>query len=129
MKEIWLRIQAFFDILSSRNVLVEVGVLAVCLLIGALVGAELSRRNQRQRTGAPISLSWRYFATQGNVVVTPIIVLPLVSNVMVVTIGMSGDAWRTPSIAARTCSRLPIADTREAISAGSSRSARRNISA
>jgi small-conductance mechanosensitive channel len=75
MKEIWLRIQAFFDILSTRNVLVEVGVLAVCLLIGALVGAELSRRNQRQRTGAPISLSWRYFATQGNVVVTPIIVL------------------------------------------------------
>jgi small-conductance mechanosensitive channel len=75
MKGIWLRIQAFFDILSTRNVLVEVGVLAVCLLIGALVGAELSRRNQRQRTGAPISLSWRYFATQGNVVVTPIIVL------------------------------------------------------
>jgi small-conductance mechanosensitive channel len=75
MKAIWLRIQAFFDILSTRNVLVEVGVLAVCLLIGALVGAELSRRNQRQRTGAPISLSWRYFATQGNVVVTPIIVL------------------------------------------------------
>ncbi|MDP9090140.1 MAG: mechanosensitive ion channel [Pseudomonadota bacterium] len=74
MKEIWLRIQAFFDILSTRNVLIEVAVLAVCLLLGALVGAELGRRNQRHKT-RPIALSWRYLATQGNVVVTPIIVM------------------------------------------------------
>ncbi|MEA3137989.1 MAG: hypothetical protein QOK23_158 [Gammaproteobacteria bacterium] len=74
MKELWLRIQAFLDILSTRNVLIEVGVLAVCLVLGALVGAELNRRNQRQKT-RPVALSWRYFATQGNVVVTPIIVV------------------------------------------------------
>jgi small-conductance mechanosensitive channel len=75
MNEIWQRIQAFFEILSTRNVLIEVGVLAVCLLLGGLVSAELSRRNQRHRTSAPMALSWRYFATQGNVVVTPIIVV------------------------------------------------------
>jgi small-conductance mechanosensitive channel len=83
MNEIWLRIQAFFDILSTRNVLVEVGVLAVCLAVGALVALELSRRNQRQPIQAPMALSWRYFGTQGNVVVTPIIVvlvLVLIAN-------------------------------------------------
>ncbi len=74
MKDIWLRIQAFFDILSTRNVLIEVAVLAVCVALGALVSAELGRRNQRHKA-RPIALSWRYLATQGNVVVTPIIVV------------------------------------------------------
>ena len=45
MNEIWLRIQAFFEILATRNVLIEVGVLAVCLLLGGIVALELSRRN------------------------------------------------------------------------------------
>ena len=74
MNEIWLHIQAFFEILSTRNVLIEVGVLAICLLLGGLVGLELSRRNERQTNKPPMALSWRYFGTQGNVVVTPIIV-------------------------------------------------------
>jgi small-conductance mechanosensitive channel len=83
MNEIWLRIQAFLDILSTRNVLIEIGVLAVCLLVGGLVGLELSRRDQRQKNKPPMTLAWRYFATQGSVVVTPIIVvfvLVLVAN-------------------------------------------------
>jgi small-conductance mechanosensitive channel len=75
MSEIWLHIQAFFDILSTRTVLIEVGVLAVCLLIGGVVGLELNRRNQRHPNKPPMALSWRYFAIQGNVVVTPIIVM------------------------------------------------------
>ena len=75
MNEIWPRIQALFDILSTRNMLVEIGVLAVCLLIGGFVGLELSRRYQRQKNQPPMALAWRYFATQGNVVVTPIIVV------------------------------------------------------
>jgi small-conductance mechanosensitive channel len=75
MKEIWLRTQAFFEILSTRNVLIEVGVLAVSLLLGGMVALELSRRNQRQVNKAPMALSWRYFGTQGNVVITPIIVV------------------------------------------------------
>jgi small-conductance mechanosensitive channel len=74
MNEIRLHIEAFFEILSTRNVLIEIGVLAVCLLLGGLVGLELSRRNQRQTNKPPMALSWRYFGTQGNVVVTPVIV-------------------------------------------------------
>jgi small-conductance mechanosensitive channel len=75
MNEIRLRIEAFFEILSTRNVLIEVGVLLVCLAVGGLVGLELSRRNQRRHEQPPMGLSWRYFAIQGNVVVTPIIVM------------------------------------------------------
>jgi small-conductance mechanosensitive channel len=74
MNEIRLHIEAFFEILSTRNVLIEIGVLGVCLLVGGLVGLELSRRNQRQANKPPMALSWRYFGTQGNVVVTPVIV-------------------------------------------------------
>jgi small-conductance mechanosensitive channel len=83
MNEIRLRIEAFFEILSTRNVLIEIGVLFVCLAVGALVGLELSRRYQRQPNNAPMALSWRYFGVQGNVVVTPIIVvlvLVLIAN-------------------------------------------------
>ena len=75
MNEIWLHIQAFFEILSTRNVLAEVGMLAVCLLLGGMVAMELSRRNQRQANKPPMALSWRYFGTQGNVVITPMIVV------------------------------------------------------
>ncbi|MDP9008013.1 MAG: mechanosensitive ion channel [Pseudomonadota bacterium] len=75
MNEILRRFQAFFDIVSTRNVLIEVAVLGVCLLVGGLVGLELNRRNQRQKSNPPMALAWRYFATQGNVVVTPIIVV------------------------------------------------------
>jgi small-conductance mechanosensitive channel len=75
MNEIWLHLEAFFEILSTRNVLIEVGVLAVCLLLGGIVGLELSRRNQRHESKPPMALSWRYFGTQGNVVVTPVIVV------------------------------------------------------
>jgi small-conductance mechanosensitive channel len=83
MKEIWLRIEAFFEILTTRNVLIEVGVLAVSLLLGGMVALELSRRNQRQANKPPMALSWRYFGMQGYVVITPIVVvlvLVLIAN-------------------------------------------------
>jgi small-conductance mechanosensitive channel len=83
MSEIWRRLEALLDIVSTRNVLIELGVLGVCLLVGGLVGLELNRRNQRQKNDLPVALAWRYFATQGNAVVTPIIVvfaLVLVAN-------------------------------------------------
>ena len=75
MNEIWLRIQAFLDILSTRNVLIELGLLAVCLGVGGMVTLELNRRNERQVNKPPMSLSWRYFGIQGYVVVMPIIVM------------------------------------------------------
>jgi small-conductance mechanosensitive channel len=83
MNDIRLRIEAFFDILSSRNVLIEIGVLAVCLLIGGIVGLELNRRYQRQTDNPPMGLTWQYFSTQVFVVVTPfivILVLVLIAN-------------------------------------------------
>jgi small-conductance mechanosensitive channel len=83
MNDIWLRIEAFFDILSSRNVLIEIGVLAVCLLIGGIVGLELNRRYQRQTDNPPMGLTWQYFSTQVYVVVTPfivVLVLVLIAN-------------------------------------------------
>jgi hypothetical protein len=83
MNDIWLRIEAFFDILSSRNVLIEIGVLAVCLLIGGIVGLELNRRYQRQTDNPPMGLTWQYFSTQVFVVVTPfivVLVLVLIAN-------------------------------------------------
>jgi small-conductance mechanosensitive channel len=83
MNDIWLRIEAFFDILSSRNVLIEIGVLAGCLLIGGIVGLELNRRYQRQTDNPPMGLTWQYFSTQVYVVVTPfivVLVLVLIAN-------------------------------------------------
>jgi small-conductance mechanosensitive channel len=83
MNELWLRIEAFFDILSTRNVLIEIGVLAVCLLIGGIVGLELNRRHQRRADNPPMGLTWQYFGTQIYVVVTPfvvVLVLVLIAN-------------------------------------------------
>ena len=66
MTEIWLHLQAFFDILSTRNVLIEVGVLAVCVLLGGLVAAVLLRERNRapRKSRPPTALSWRYFGTR-----------------------------------------------------------------
>jgi small-conductance mechanosensitive channel len=74
MTEIWLRLEAFFDILSTRNVLIEVGATALCLGVGGAAGMWLRRHYQRQRIDTPMALTWRYFFTQGSVVVMPVVV-------------------------------------------------------
>jgi small-conductance mechanosensitive channel len=74
MTEILQRIAAFFDILSSRNVLVEIGAVGVCLLAGWFVGTALRDRYERRRFKTPTALTWDYFASQGTVVATPAIV-------------------------------------------------------
>jgi small-conductance mechanosensitive channel len=73
MNELWLRIQAFFEILSTRNMLIEVGVIVLCLIVGGLVGLQLSRRYQSRRSNAPMALTWEYFAAQGTVVIIPLV--------------------------------------------------------
>ena len=45
MTEILQHIAAFFDILSTRNVLIEIGAVGLCLLAGGVVGAELRNRH------------------------------------------------------------------------------------
>jgi small-conductance mechanosensitive channel len=74
MTEILQRIGAFFDILSTRNVLVEIGAVALCLLAGGFVGAALRSRYERRRFKMPTALTWSYFASEGSVVATPAIV-------------------------------------------------------
>jgi small-conductance mechanosensitive channel len=74
MNEIWLRVQAFFEILSTPNVLIEVGIIALCLIAGGLVGLQLGRRYRSRRDSTPMALTWEYFATQGTVVVIPLVI-------------------------------------------------------
>ncbi|HXC20721.1 MAG TPA: mechanosensitive ion channel domain-containing protein [Steroidobacteraceae bacterium] len=72
MTEIWLRIEAFLDIVSTRGVLIEIGALALCVGFGGLVAMVL-RRRARRRPGPPMALSWDYFTAQGTVAVLPVI--------------------------------------------------------
>ncbi len=72
MSEIWLRIEAFLDILSTRGVLIEVGALTLCVCFGGLVAMVL-RRRARKRPGPPMALSWEHFTAQGTVAVLPAI--------------------------------------------------------
>jgi small-conductance mechanosensitive channel len=74
MTEILQRIAAFFNILSTHNMLIEIGAVAVCLLAGWFVGTELRSRYERRRFRTPTALTWDYFASQGSVVATPAIV-------------------------------------------------------
>jgi small-conductance mechanosensitive channel len=74
MTEAVQRIAAFFDILSTRNVLIEIGAVALCLLAGWFVGAALRGRHERRRFKTPTALTWTYFASQGSVVIMPVII-------------------------------------------------------
>jgi small-conductance mechanosensitive channel len=46
MTEAWLRLEGFFDILFTRNVLVEVGVLVFCIALGWAAAGFLRRHDQ-----------------------------------------------------------------------------------
>ncbi len=74
MMEFAQRVAAFFDILSTRNVLIEIAAVALCLLAGWFAGAAVRDRFQRRRIKAPTALTWTYFAPQGMVVAAPAIV-------------------------------------------------------
>ncbi len=67
------RIEAFFDILFTRNVMAEIAAVAGCLWVGWLVGATLRDRYQRRGITTPTALTWTYLASQGFVVVTPVV--------------------------------------------------------
>jgi small-conductance mechanosensitive channel len=67
------RIGAFFDILLTRNVVAEIAAVAVCLWVGWLVGATLRNRYQRRGITTPTALTFTYLASQGFVVVTPVV--------------------------------------------------------
>ena len=72
MNALWLRIEAFFDILFTRNVIGEIAAVTACLWVGWMVAAGL-RSRYRRRGIAPTALTLTYFASQGFVVVTPMV--------------------------------------------------------
>ena len=74
MMELWRRIEAIFEILFTPDVLTEIAAVTVCLWVGWLVGAALRNRYQRRGYVTPTALTWTYFASQGIVVVTPVVV-------------------------------------------------------
>jgi small-conductance mechanosensitive channel len=73
MTELLQRIEAFFEILSTRNVLIEIGSVGLCLLAGWLVGVALRNRYRQRLVSEPTALTWNYFAAQGSVVILPVI--------------------------------------------------------
>jgi small-conductance mechanosensitive channel len=74
MMELWRRIEAFFDILLTRNVMTEIASVMACLYVGWLVGATLRSRYQRRGITTPTALTWKYLVSQGIVVVAPVVV-------------------------------------------------------
>jgi small-conductance mechanosensitive channel len=74
MTELWLRLQGFFDILFTRNVLTEIAAVAVCLGAGGIVGAVLRRRYQRLGIKTQAALTRSHFATHGVLVIAPVVV-------------------------------------------------------
>jgi small-conductance mechanosensitive channel len=93
MTELVQRIAAFFDILSTRNVLIEIGAVALSLSVGWFVGAALRGRYQRRAYKAPTALTWSYFAAEGSVVATPaIIALGLVTLARAALLARNFDA-------------------------------------
>jgi small-conductance mechanosensitive channel len=73
VSELLQRIAAFFEILSTRTVLIEIGAVTVSLLIGWFVSAALHEHNRRRRIKTPTALTWNYFASQGSLVAMPAI--------------------------------------------------------
>ena len=61
MMELWLHLEAFFDILFTRNVLTEIAALAVCLGLGWFVGTALRNRQHRRGIKTPTALTRTYF--------------------------------------------------------------------
>jgi small-conductance mechanosensitive channel len=75
MMEIWLRIEAYFEILSTRNVMIETAALLLALAIGGVCGVILLRRTRLQRIKMLMALTWDYFWTQSSTVVLPVVIV------------------------------------------------------
>jgi small-conductance mechanosensitive channel len=73
MNELLQRIEAFFEILSTRNVLIEIGVVALCLGVGWLAGVLLRSHFRQDLIKTPTALTWAYFSTKGSLVAAPVI--------------------------------------------------------
>jgi small-conductance mechanosensitive channel len=72
MTELWLRIQSFIAVLFTRNVLIEIGVVLLCLLAGWFVGTALRRPAAAPPPGG--TPTWRDYTVEGIVAVAPVAV-------------------------------------------------------
>jgi small-conductance mechanosensitive channel len=75
MMELWLRLEAFFEILSTRNVLIEIAALSSALVLGGVSALALRARYRRQRIKISMALSWDYFISQSSVAVMPVVLV------------------------------------------------------
>jgi small-conductance mechanosensitive channel len=74
MTELWYRLQAFFEILFSRNVLTELAAVAFCLLLGWFVGGVLRERFVRLIGPDVVAGGWRTFFPRAGLLVSPAVI-------------------------------------------------------
>ncbi len=74
MIELWRHIEGFFDILLTRNVLIEVAAVTASVWVGWILGTALRNREQRRGVFCPTALTAKYLVSQGVVVVAPALV-------------------------------------------------------
>jgi small-conductance mechanosensitive channel len=73
MTEAWLRLEGFFDILFTRNVLVEIGVVALCVALGSAAAALLRRHDQFRAVKPSVGMSRGDLIAHITVTVVPVI--------------------------------------------------------
>jgi small-conductance mechanosensitive channel len=73
MTEAWLRLESFFDILFTRNVLIEVVALAICVGLGWAAAALLSRHEQFRTVRSSVGMSRSDLIAHITVTVVPVI--------------------------------------------------------
>jgi hypothetical protein len=67
-------VDRFFDILFTRNVLMQALAVVVCIGIGVVVGGALRSRQRRLGVTPPTALTRHYFASHGLIVIAPVAV-------------------------------------------------------
>ena len=77
MTELWLRLEGFYEILSTRNVLIEIGLLALAGGLGAISAVALQQRHQRRGREVSRAPSAEYFISQSGVAVMPAVIVLL----------------------------------------------------
>ena len=71
MMDLWRRIEAFFDILFTRNVMAEVAAVTAALWVGWAAGRAMRSRFRRRAVPASAAMNGAYLATEALIVVTP----------------------------------------------------------
>jgi small-conductance mechanosensitive channel len=74
MMELWYRLQAFADILITRNVLLEIASLALCLLVGWFVGGLLRERFAGLIAPPAVAGGWAALVSRVGLLVAPALI-------------------------------------------------------